>query len=456
MGRGPATDDGQGGAPGRGLPGGCPGPGRLRRNSAERGGRARPPGGRAARARLHGGHAGERLLVRRAGRKTGGRAGAPTPLPVGQLPRPSERVGAGTRHKRRAGWRPGRPLAQAGPGRLRRAVLCRARRGGHAAAHPVAVQPAGWTRARAPFARVRRAGCQVDVRAARRGRAGGRQPLGGRAEPGRHRIAGPRALSITRAARTVSCRESKGFDGLLPPGPAPSLDPTPRPEPRRRTRRPQSRGREQGRPGAGGGAGGGAARQERGGPDRVGRVASAGRALPVTVTRAARASPALRAPAGRALQVTGPGRAVPPHSAPPRPAPAAARAAARRGRGRGWPGPGRVGRAARCRAARRGGGGSTSRRAGRRRVGAGWAARARTPTRGSGHACRWAVRWCVLSSSRQNQQAAGRSAGRATRARPPQGCARARARAVRAGGREGRGAGGLRAGWRAGRPPEPR
>ena len=136
-GRGPATDDGQGGAPGRGRPGGCPGPGRLRRDSAEQGGRARPPGGRAARARLPGGHAGERLLVRRAG-------------------------------------------------------------------------------------------CQVDVRAARRGWAGGRQPLGWPAEPGRHRIAGPRALSITRAARTVSCRESKGFDGPLP-CPAPSLDPTPRP-----------------------------------------------------------------------------------------------------------------------------------------------------------------------------------------------------------------------------------
>ena len=36
------------------------------------------------------------------------------------------------------------------------------------------------------------------------------------------------------------------------------------------------------------------------------------------------------------------------------------------------------------------------------------------------------------------------------------GCARARARAVRAGGREGRGAGGLRADWRAAWPPEPR
>ena len=176
-GRGPATDDGQGGAPGRGRPGGCPGPGRLRRDSAERGGRARPPGGRAARARLPGGHAGERLLVRRAGRKTGGRAGAPTPLPVGPLPRPSERVGAGTRHKRRAGWR---PLAQAGPGRLRRAALCRARRGGRA--RPPGGRAAGRatcrvdTRARAPFGQTGGlpGGC-----ARRAARLGGRAPAAG-------------------------------------------------------------------------------------------------------------------------------------------------------------------------------------------------------------------------------------------------------------------------------------
>jgi hypothetical protein len=107
---------------------------------------------------------------------------------------------AGARHRRQAGWAPGRPRAgpgragwggtgPAGPGRLRRAALCRARRGpGRARTRSPCSRAAGcatWQRSCAPAVWPRASAFWSDGRKGRQ--AGGRAPgrlAGGRAARG--------------------------------------------------------------------------------------------------------------------------------------------------------------------------------------------------------------------------------------------------------------------------------